>query len=274
MFDPKKKSDSTMGVRIPKVEPAEPTTVQTPALPPAPKTKKNRRWMALGIVLLIASVITGIMYTSGSTVKSVDVSELVFTLPEDVLKAAQIELGSNVDSVGYLAAIARVEKLPYVKRASMRLRPNGALGIRIEERQPIARLVSDGTQAMVDLDGAMMPVISGVDVDVPVLYGFRVQRGDTLKGPAFAIARDFVVAAASSPLSGITLSEFTYDPREGVVALSVESRVRVLFGKEGFEERLRHWDAFYGQVVPQKGIAHFKSVDLRYRGQIITKESI
>lgn len=236
--------------------------------------KKNRRWMALGIVLLIASVITGIVYTSGGTVKSIDVSELVFTQPDDVINAARIELGTGIDSVGYLAAIARVEKLPYVKRASMRLRPNGALGIRIEERQPIARLVSDGAQAMVDVDGAMMPVISGVSLDVPVLHGFRVQRGDTLKGAGFAIARDFLLAAASSQLAGITLGETTYDPREGVVALSSESGVRVLFGKEGFEERLRHWEAFYGQVVPQKGIARFKSVDLRYRGQIITKESI
>jgi cell division septal protein FtsQ len=127
-------------------------------------------------------VITGIVYTRGGTVKSIDVSELVFTQSDDVIQAARIELGTDIDSVGYLAAIARVEKLPYVKRASMRLRPNGALGIRIEERQPIARLVSDGAQAMVDVDGAMMPVIAGVDVDVPVLYGFRVQRGDTLKG--------------------------------------------------------------------------------------------
>lgn len=236
--------------------------------------KKNRRWMALGIVLLIISVITGVMYTSGGTVKSVEVSELVFTQADDVIQAARIELGTDIDSVGYLAAIARVEKLPYVKRASMRLSPNGQLSIRIEERQPIARLVSEGAQAMVDIDGAMMPVIAGVDVDVPVLHGFRVQRGDTLKSAAFGITRDFLLSAASSKLAGITLDEFTYDPREGVVARSTESRVKVLFGKEGFEERLRYWDAFYGQVVPQKGIATFTWVDLRYRGQIITKESI
>lgn len=236
--------------------------------------KKNRRWMALGIVLLLVSVITGVMYSRGGTVKTVDVSEMVFTKADDVLKAARIEPGTEIDSVGYLAAIARVETLPYVKRASMRLRPNGALGIQIEERQPIARLVSDGAQAMVDADGAMMPVISDVSVDVPVLHGFRVQRGDTLRGAAFTITRDFLLAAAAAPLAGITLKEYTYDPREGVVALSTESGVRVLFGKEGFEERLRHWEAFYGQVVPQKGIARFKSVDLRYRGQIITKESI
>lgn len=274
MLDPKKKPDTTMGVRIPKPEAAEPAAVESPSLSSAPDAKKNRRWMALGIVLLIASVVTGVMYTSGRTVKSVDVSELVFTQPEAVIQAAQIELGAEVDSVGYLDAIARVEKLPYVKRASMRLRPNGTLGILIEERQPIARLVSDGAQAMVDADGVMMPLITGVSVDVPVLHGFRVQRGDTLKSAAFGIARDFLLAAASSQLAGITLGETTYDPREGVVALSSESRVRVLFGKEGFEERLRHWEAFYGQVVPQKGIARFTSVDLRYRGQIITKESI
>jgi hypothetical protein len=274
MLDPKKKPDTTMGVRIPKPEAAEPAAAAAPSLSSAPEAKKNRRWMALGIVLLLVSVVTGLMYTRGGKVTAVDVSEMVYTQPEAVIGAAQIELGSEIDSVGYLDAIARVEKLPYVKRASMRLRPNGTLGIQVEERQPIARLVSDGVQAMVDADGVMMPLVEGATPDVPVLRGFRVQRGDTLKSDAFRIARDFLLAAAGSPLAGITLGETTYDPREGVVALSSESRVRVLFGKEGFEERLRHWDAFYGQVVPQKGIARFTSVDLRYRGQIITKESI
>ncbi len=236
--------------------------------------KKNRRWMALGIVLLLVSVITGIMFTSESTVKNVAVTDTKFTKSEDILKAARIETGISADSVGYIKAIERVEKLPYVKTAFMQMRPNGTLGIRIEERVPIAKIVFDGAQAYVDADGVIMPVISGIDVNVPVLHGFQVQRGDTLKSAAFGITRDFLLALSAHRFASITLSELTYDARDGVVALSSESRVKILFGKEGFEERLRHWEAFYGQVVPQKGIARFKSVDLRYRGQIITKESI
>ncbi len=57
------------------------------------------------------------MYTSGGTVKSVDVSELVFTKPDAVIGAAQIELGAEVDSVGYLAAIAFATRSRTLKAA-------------------------------------------------------------------------------------------------------------------------------------------------------------
>lgn len=275
MFDHKKNrsGDENMGRRIPK---AEPEMAPTPKIdtPQTPDVKRNRRWFTLGIVLLFASFLIGWQLTRGSHVDRVDVAESIYTESEAILKAAAIPLGVHVDSVGYIGAIKRIERLAYVKQAHIQARPNGSLLIQVTERQPIARMISDGIQAMVDEDGVMMPVITGNIPKVPVLHGFRITRGDTLTSEAFGIVRTFLLAAKASPLTGITLNELTYDARDGVVASTTERGVKVLFGKEGFEERIRHWEAFYGQVVPQKGIAAFRKVDLRYRGQIITNETL
>jgi len=275
MFDHKKNKagDESMGRRIPK---AEPEMAPTPKIetPQTPETKRNRRWLTLGIVLLFASFLIGWELTRSSVVNRVDVGKSVYTDSEAILKAASIPIGVNVDSVGYIGAIKRIEGLAYVKQAHIQARPNGSLLIQVTERQPIARMVADGTQAMVDEDGVMMPIITGRIPKVPVLHGFRITRGDTLTSDAFKTVRAFLLAAQKSPLTGITLNELTYDARDGVVASTTERGVKVLFGKEGFEERIRHWEAFYGQVVPQKGIAAFRKVDLRYRGQIITNETL
>lgn len=275
MFDHKKNraGDESMGRRIPK---AEPEKASAPVIdtPQTPEIKRNRRWFTLGVVLLFASFLVGWQLTRGSHVKKIDVSASVYTDRAAILKAAAIPLGVHVDSVGYIDAIKRIERLAYVKQAHIQARPNGSLLIQVTERQPIARMVADGVQAMVDEDGVMMPVITGNIPKVPILHGFRIARGDTLTSEAFGIVRAFLLAAKESAVTGITLNELTYDARDGVVASTTERGVKVLFGKEGFEERIRHWEAFYGQVVPQKGIAAFRKVDLRYRGQIITNETL
>ncbi len=275
MFDHKKNKagDESMGRRIPKAEP-EAASAPVVDTPQTPEIKRNRRWFTLGVLLLFASFLTGWYLMRGSYVDRVDVAASVYTESAAILKAAAIPTGVHVDSVGYIGAIKRIERLAYVKQAHIQARPNGSLLIHVTERQPIARMVADGSQAMVDEDGVMMPIITGKVPKVPVLHGFRITRGDTLTSDAFKTVRAFLLAAKTSQITGITLNELTYDARDGVVASTTERGVKVLFGKEGFEERIRHWEAFYGQVVPQKGIAAFRKVDLRYRGQIITNETL
>jgi hypothetical protein len=48
--------------------------------------------------------------------------------------------------------------------------------------------------------------------------------------------------------------------------------VKLLFGHTDFDTRLKHWQAFYGEVISTKGIEAFSQIDLRFRNQVVTKE--
>jgi hypothetical protein len=73
-------------------------------------------------------------------------------------------------------------------------------------------------------------------------------------------------------VSNATISEVAWTQKEGIVALTNQNGVKLIFGKGDFDTRLRNWEAFYGEVVKQKGIEAMQSIDLRFEGQIVTQE--
>lgn len=273
MFDARKNKadDVSMGRRIPKPEAAP--EVKTESVSTVKAGKSNRRWFALGVLILTGSVVTGIRLTQGAEIRAVDVSGVSLTPEQTILKTARIPTGVPLDSVGFRAAITRVERLPYVKRASVHTKANGTVRIMVEERIPTARLITENGHFLVDSDGVVMPVPPGKALDAPELRGFRATYGDTLTSTLFRAAMDFLAALPNHDLARLTLTGIAAEPGTGITAVTVERRVRVVFGHDHFDERLRHWNAFYAQIIPVKGIQRFRHIDLRYRGQLITQET-
>lgn len=70
----------------------------------------------------------------------------------------------------------------------------------------------------------------------------------------------------------MTISEVAYNKEEGVVALSQENGVKLLFGSNDFRIKLENWEAFYTEVIRVKGIQTMQQVDLRFTNQVVTRE--
>lgn len=272
MFDSRTNRNATvpMGKRIPKPDVAAPAAAPEPRFP---ESRHNRRWLALGVALITVSVVAAVSLTRESVIGSVEVSGLDRSTEQQVLRAARIPTGVPLDSAGILSAILRVERLPYVKRASVQTRVNGGVRIVVTERVPVARLRSDTGKAYVDADGVMLPVLAGRGENVPDLTGFRIAVGDTLSTRLSRAALAFLLELPKHPLASVTLTDIHADPKVGVVARTAESGVDVRMGWDAFDVRLAQWDAFYSQIVPVKGIHHFRTIDLRYRDQLIAYET-
>lgn len=232
-----------------------------------------------GVVLLLLGVIGGGLalgwfYQSQITVRSLEVSGNHFTSESDILAAASILIGTLSDSVRLMPAILRVEKLPYVQQAYIRISSAGRTYIRVSEREPIGLFINGTRRSYVDANGILLPIQPGKSADVPLVYGINWKSSaDTLSGSAFRQVRDFLISARSMPVAWSTLSEIAWTPDEGIVALSHENGIRLVFGNDRFEDALRNWDLFYRQVVAVRGASSFSAVDLRYNGQIVTRES-
>ena len=106
------------------------------------------------------------------------------------------------------------------------------------------------------------------------MYGFSSTRQtDTLKTTDFIQLARFLEEAKEHKFAWATLSEVAFDPQEGVVALSHENGVKLLFGTDSFTNKLANWELFYTQVIRETGIARIAQIDLRFNDQIITRES-
>jgi cell division protein FtsQ len=235
--------------------------------------KIKGRYVMIAVLLVIGATFLGYYATKAVIIKNVTVDGQYFSNQKDIIAAARVPMNVAPDSLNFLKIIKNVEKLPYVKEAYIRVVPTTTLHIHVIERKPIAMLVNGANKMYVDADGVKLPIINGKAVDAPLLYGFQATgAGDTLKSDRFHEVSNFLTDAYKHDLAGMTISELGFSKKEGIVALSQDNGVKLIFGNKDFNERLTYWEAFYKQVIPRKGINKFLSVDLRYKGQIVTHE--
>lgn len=223
--------------------------------------------MVTGIAVLAA-----LYWNRNVTVQDVQVNSLYYTDYEQVKQAADVPLGVKPDSLDLNAVVERVEKLDYVRSVTPYIEPSGELRLNIAERQPIALLVNGSDRIYVDAEGVRLPILEGKTQNVPLLYGYSATSADTIETEEFAQVRDFLMRAKIDGFGWTTISEVVYDENEGVVALSHENGVKLIFGRNNFQTKLENWKAFYTDVIRVKGIDAMRQVDLRFTNQVVTRE--
>lgn len=229
-------------------------------------------WITTILMVTGIAVLAAMYWNKNVTVQDVQLNELYFTEYEEIKKAAAVPMGIKPDSLDLNALIQRVEKLDYVRSATPYIEPSGDLQINISEREPIALLVSGSNRKYVDAEGVRLPILEGKARNVPLLYGYSATSTDTIETESFAQVRDFLMQAKIDGFGWTTISEVVFDDEEGVVALSHENGVKLIFGRNNFETKLENWRAFYAQVVKTKGINAMRQVDLRFTNQVVTRE--
>lgn len=228
-------------------------------------------WIAGALLIVGCAVAAGFYWTSTMKVQEV-YYEGNHLVSEEKLRSIDIPTGIHPDSLNTLHIIKQFETIPYVDRAAFDIEPSGDVTIRITERQPVAMLVDGNRKVYVDSEGIRLPVSLGGSVNVPLLYGFSAGPiGDTLKSSSFKAASDFLVQLREKTVSDATISEVAWTDN-GIVALTNQNGVKLIFGKENFATRLRNWEAFYAKIIKQKGIERMRSIDMRFQGQIVTRE--
>ena len=223
--------------------------------------------MVTGIAVLAA-----MYWNRNVTIQDVKVNDLEFTEYEDIRSAADVPLGIKPDSLDLNEVIQRVEQLDYVRSVVPYIEPNGSLRLNVSEREPIALLMNGSGRIYVDAEGVRLPILDGKTQNVPLLYGYSTSTDDTLRSESFLQVRDFLMKAKIDGFGWTTISEVVFDETDGVVALSHENGVKLLFGRNNFEHKLENWKAFYAQVVKTKGIQSVQQVDLRFTNQVVTRE--
>lgn len=228
-------------------------------------------WIAGALFVLGIAVIAGLYWNSVMKIHEVRFQGNYFVSAGE-LEEIDIPTDVSPDSVDFIQIIERIEQIPYVKRADVSVEPSGKLLVTITERQPVALLSGNGQKKYVDGEGLLLPQVRGKAVDVPIVYGLSSRR-DTLNTESFRAVADFLDQVGKRPVSDATISEIAWTEEDGIVALTNQNGVKLIFGKHDFSSRLRNWEAFYSEIVKEKGMEQMRSVDLRFRGQIVTREA-
>ncbi len=231
-------------------------------------------WVTAVLLVLGISVLAAMYWTRNVSVTGVEVSQTYFTQPEEIILAADVPVGIKPDSLDLDELITKVEVLDYIYSVSPYIEPNGDLLLTVTERSPLGLLVDGKDRIYVDAYGVKLPILEGKTLDLPLVYGFDASStSDTLRSEEFEQIRNFLLGARANEFGWVTISEVTYSADQGVVALSHENGVKLIFGDNDFETKLRNWKAFYVEVIRTKGIQHIQQVDLRFKNQVVTRET-
>ncbi|MFQ6607725.1 MAG: cell division protein FtsQ/DivIB [Fidelibacterota bacterium] len=196
----------------------------------------------------------------------------------DLLYWLQVTIPNDLTHLDLPAIQERLKNHPYIKTARASHGYPSTLRIEIMERKPIAYL-NHSPFYMVDNDGVILPLKHGkIEFDLPYLSGFNSNpelypEGDTCLSNKVLEAVEFLtMAKIDFPSLYTDISEVLINPKDEFVVLLSQRPTKIILGTDYLTERIMVLEEFSSTLKNIRSLHDYKSIDLRYRRQIIVKE--
>lgn len=196
-----------------------------------------------------------------------------------LIDLAQVDTGMVLFDVDPALVADRVRRHPWVRKARAMRLPTGTLTISVWERDPVVLVLGGRGQPahFLDRTGFAMPATPGAVYDVPLLRGLRERvhpvrplQNERLRGLLAALAdadaeTDAIVSELEVQRSGQVVLHTT--------PVGARGSIPVRLGRTGFAEKLTRLRAFWRQAVLAQPDKNVTLIDLRFNGQIVTREA-
>lgn len=238
--------------------------------------KKNGsiRFVLLFVVLAAIIWILALRWQQSRTVNRVSVIGTNLLRQQEILDLVKLSGSRAARDVNAAEIERRIQKHPFVKSVSVFLGASDVLTVTIEERKPIALVVSKGKQFYVDAEGRLLPYrLTEVVLDLPILSGLGRGSLDSFR-LASVIATMTTLREQDAQLYR-TLSEIDIVPTGEMMLHFTESPVPIRFGNsEEKEQKIARIAAF----LRHSEQAHTKLkqsayVDVRWQNQVVVHPS-
>jgi len=260
-------------------EPEPPTKeLEVPAVDPrfkrrwaeARRAEGRRRLRVLLILLAVVAVMgaaIGLVYSPVLRVRHVIVLGNAHTPTAQVLVAAGMAAGDRtvlMIDAGPPRAQDAVEALPWVGTATFQRRWPWTVVIRVTERAPVARVVSNGAQELVDRTGRVLEVSPSRIPALPIVIGVKEAPAGAGISPGPGLdqtdLQELLAAAGATPRPlGERKLELAYSPPAGLIAYIGPSRTAVLLGDASvLADKL----AILQELASRVNLAGYSQVDL------------
>lgn len=243
-------------------------------------------WMA---TLLIGAmiVLSAVNHRKSSAVKGVEVD--IKPLPNGDLLMQPVDVTELIHKAfGYefqsrsvrTVEIERLEKVlekdPLVQDAEVYLDARDFVRVSVTQREPVIRIIDkDGWNYYLDKNGKRMPLSKHFTARVVVATGSIpayvpdfLQREKHILRQLFLLSQDLRNDAFLSAMIG---QVFVSSNGDFILAPLIGDQ-KIVFGKyEDAKEKIQNLKIFYREAMPYEGWRKYRSIDVRYRGQVICK---
>lgn len=247
---------------------------------------KRLMWVAVAFMVL-ALVISMVARKESKKVAGVQIEITALKdgnflmTKEDVNLAIERSFGFPLNSMPIgVVDVKRLEKVlneePFVKNVDVFVGSDNIVNIKLEQREPVLRVIDhNGLNYYLDEAGVKMPPSKNFTTrvlvatgNIPPYQADYLKRQDGILYQVFDFAKvlsddDFLLPMIEQIYVN-NRGEFTLIPKLG--------RQKILFGRYlNVADRLNRLKNFYMEVIPYKGWAKYKVIDLRYDKQVVCR---
>lgn len=189
---------------------------------------------------------------------------------ETIRQAMGLSAEESIFSVNTEEIKQTLKNLPNVKKVVVRKLFPDIIGVRLEDRIPVAVLEGDNP-VLVDKEGIVLEFdLSVGKVDLPVLTGIRPGDGGEISAERIAKALTILRSLRQANFPA-RISEINISNPENVMLYPDQKPVCVLLGGEKWQERLNKLAFAWNQITA--GLKPGDRLDLRFRRQIVIKHT-
>lgn len=233
--------------------------------------------LAAGAVAVGAIGVLGWQWRASRTVGAVAVHGTQHAPPDTLRHLARVDSGATLASIDGALVADRVERHPWVEEATIsKQHAWRTLHIEVIERRPAALALDPAGRPAYYLDtaGYAMPLPDSTSDNVPLVRGLPGEA-HPLQRQAPPRLRSVLAALAESEAEPI-VSELAVQPDSSVRLLTTpvgeHDALPVRLAPGDPRPQLRRLRAFATQVLATRPEAPVGEIDLRFDGQIVTRE--
>jgi cell division protein FtsQ len=181
--------------------------------------------------------------------------------------------GRPVKDIDLRSLEDRLERHPWVRNAELYFDNNRVLRVQVEEYQPIARVfTASGQSFYIDSNLQRLPLNERITPRLPVFTGFPSDR-DKWKG------KDSVLIAGVKDIACYLQRDSFWMAMVDQVDINADRAFelfpkigehQVVFGEgQDVDDKFHRLTLFYQQVLSRTGMNAYRSIDVRFAGQIV-----
>ncbi|GGG85396.1 cell division protein FtsQ [Parapedobacter pyrenivorans] len=184
-------------------------------------------------------------------------------------------VGRTLESIPIHKIEQDLRQIPYVFSAIVTIDMDGQLIIRVKQREAVVRIINkEGVDFYIDRQGHKMPVSLKYVPRVPVVNGYISEPYDgTLDSTKSQLMNDIFKTAqfvsGDSVWNSQVVQLYVNEYQDIELVPRVGTQRIILGNADSLERKFEKLLLFYRKIVPRTGINAYKTVNLKFAGQIV-----
>ena len=221
----------------------------------------------------------------GIRIEILDSTENCFVTVADVRKFIDKScgkiIGEALDSIDLVKVEKAIDSRSAVLKSEAFVTRDSILNITVTQRKPVVRFQKEDGGFYADAEGYIFPLQSSysshvqiIDGDIPLAAnsGYKGDLANPEEKAWFRSLMRVVNHMEGSKVWKGKIVQIHVAKNGELILVPREGNERFLFGQPTLlEEKFRKMEKYYTAILPEKGSSKYKTVDVRFEGQIVCK---